>query len=429
MRNSKLAMTAAVCLAAALSFDPPVTRAAPYDLGAEVRKLFQAGWNRTKAGREGAQRQYEELRRLAPGDLRINYAYALVQLRQNRYREAVELFDQVLDADKQHLGARNAQIWLSVLTKQFPRAMHQMQQAAELLPDEDAAAEAEEPYRRFAVFLGRIFGYLDGPVKEQVSEAARADCRRQIMAQLTTTRRAAFDAAQKSVVAEFSGAAEQAELSATEAELEAARRKDRALEELNSRENEMAAAAAAEQQRLAQLKEKAEYEIRDLQDEDRKLAGELHRIEVNAIGARRELSIFEGRIDELLARAEEEEDPARKQRLLDSAARWRIDRNRALSVLREMESHHFAVNRQRGSLLQHRQQIELQLRREAGGIEKLHGTLKRVRGERERVSGEPISGKTAGVLDQRRRSTALTTYIPTPFSLETEMKRVLALFQ
>ena len=429
MRNSKLVMTAAVCLAAALWFDTAVARAEQQDLGQQVRKLFQAGWNRTKAGREGAQRQYEELRRLAPGDSRIKYAYALVQLRQNRYREAVELFDQVLDADKQHLGARNAQIWLSVLTKQFPRAMQQMQQAAELLPGEDVATEAEEPYRRFAVFLGRIFGYLDGPVKEQVSEAARADCRRQIMAQLTTTRRAAFDAARKSVVAEFSGAAEQVELSTTEAEMEAARRKDRAIEELNSRESEMAAAAAAEEQRLAQLKEKAEYEVRELQDQDRKLAGDLHRIEVAAIGVRREISIFEGRIDELFARAEEEEDHGRKQRLLDSAARWGIDRNRALAVLREMERHHFAVNRQRGSLMQRRQQIDMQLRREAGAIDKLRGTLKRVRGERERVSGEPISGNTAGVRDQQRRSTALTTYIPTPFSLETEMKRVLALFQ
>jgi len=429
MRKAKLVMAFVICPAVALSFDAAVAQTAQHNLGEEVRELFQTGWNRTKAGREGAQRQYEELRRLAPGDLRIKYAYALVQLRQNRYREAVELFDQVLDADKRHLGARNAQIWLSVLTKQFPRAMQQMQQAAELLPGEDVATEAEEPYRRFAVFLGRVFGYLDGPVKEQVSEAAREDCRRQIMAQLTTTRRAAFEAARKSVVAEFSGAAEQAEISATEAEMEAARRKDRAIEELNARENEMVAAAAAEQQRLAQLKEKAEYEIRDLQDEDRKLAGEIHRIEVNAIGVRRELSIFEGRINELFSRAEEEEDPGRKQRLLDSAARWRIDRNRALAVLREMESHHFAVNRQRGSLLQRRQQIEMQLRREAGGVEKLHGTLKRVRGERERVSGERISGDTAGVRDQQRRSTALTTYIPTPFSLETEMKRVLALFQ
>ena len=131
----------------------------------------------------------------------------------------------------------------------------------------------------------------------------------------------------------------------------------------------------------------------------------------------------------MLEQAEKEQDPLKKQPFLDAAARWQLNRNQVLAVVADRERRHVAIDQQRAALLQRRAVAERRLQQAGSRIAQFEKNVQKLQAERTRAMGKPVTGQTAGVRHQRRRSTALTTYVSMPVSLEAEAKRVLAWFQ
>src|SRR6185295_9176496 len=52
-------------------------------------------------------------------------------------------------------------------------------------------------------FLGRMFGYLEGPGSGAVTESARGEKQKKILARLTAGRKAAFEEGRKELLAQF----------------------------------------------------------------------------------------------------------------------------------------------------------------------------------------------------------------------------------
>lgn len=334
----------------------------------------------------------------------------------------------MLRSDKKNLTAWKLKAWLSMLTKEYDAAMSEMQRVADLMPGEQSDDEAETTYSELASVLGRMVGFLEGPAKEGVDAARLADCRQKIAARLTSARRLKFDEGRRSVVEQHAGAAEEAEQTGAAAEEEAAKRKEKMLQDLEHKAEETAAQAEAEQKRVEEVKKQLEYELDKVASEDRAVVEQGRQIETQVVGVRRELQVLDERTAYLLDRADHTDDPHDKQMLLDEATVMRARRQRPLMVLADLDRRYAALNAQRAGLVQRSQDIQNQYQRETGRVDKLHGTLDRIRKDRGKVQGQTVTGNTPQVRDQKKRSVSLTTYVPLPLSLDNERDRLLESF-
>ncbi len=429
MHGMKLAAVAVLGVAAGSWGRCAAAESEDAKLVPEVKKLFEIGWRRSKADREEADKQYRRLRETAPGDRRIKYAYALVQLQQMKYRDAAVLVDEVLDADHGAFAIREVRLWLLLMTKQYDRAMVEMPELAKRFPKTELEGDAEKPYADAAGFLGRACGYLAGPAKDQVAAAALSQCQDRVLARLTPQRRAAFEEGRRKVKEEFIKAKEQAQADAAKAEAEAADLKKRKLAELEERARIAAGTLANERTSVDATKKELSDEIKTITEEEQRATANLRQVEIAILQLRRELPILEERIRQLLEQAEKEQDPLKKQPFLDAAARWQLNRNQVLAVVADRERRHVAIDQQRAALLQRRAVAERRLQQAGSRIAQFEKNVQKLQAERTRAMGKPVTGQTAGVRHQRRRSTALTTYVSMPVSLEAEAKRVLAWFQ
>jgi hypothetical protein len=398
------------------------------DLKDGLERLFETGWNRSVNARAEARQQYEKLLSQFPKDVRVPFAYALVQLRQLRYPDAAKLIDRVLQTDPKNLAARKAKVWLAMLTKEYDAALSEMPRLADLLPADDAPGDAETPFREIAGLLGRLIGFLEGPAKDSVDGARLADCRQRIVSKLSSTRQTVFDQARRSVVEQYAGAAEEADQTGAAAQDAATRRKEKMLQDLDRKAEDTAAQAAAEEKRLEELKKKFDYELEKIAAEERSVLEQGRQIEVQAVGYRRELQVLDERIAQLLSLADQTDDPNEKQRLYNDATILRARRQRPLAVLADLDRRYATLNAQRAGLVQRRQEIQVRYQQESGRADQLRGSLDRIRKDKGRVQNQSVSGNTPQVRDQKKRSVSLTTYVPLPLSLDAERDRLLESF-
>jgi len=412
-------------LTAGWTLDMSSARAKDTSLKDQVAELLETGWQRSVKARAAAQKQYDQLRKIAPDDPRLPYAYALVQLRQLRYPEAARLLDEVLSQDKKNLTFWKVRAWLSVLTKEYDSALLEMQRLAELLPAEDALGDAETPYRQTAEFLGRLCAYLEGPVQASVDDRALDDCRQQILKRLTTTRKAAMEEGRKDLLQQFSGAVEETEKTSAEAKATAAKHRQQILGDLDRQQEELKTEATAAEARQAEVKKQLTYELEKIDTEQRRIVDTFRRLQYDAVALRRELATIDDRIVGLLDLAGREEDPLRKQRILDDAAHWRIMRHRPARALADVDARGTALNLQQAALVQQRREIEARWQREVGEVDKLRRSVDRIRNAKDKVQSQPVRGNTGQVRDLKSRSVALTTYLPLPINLEDERRRLL----
>jgi hypothetical protein len=395
----------------------------------QIEQLLEGGWPRSLKARGEAQQQYQKLERQSQSDARIPYAYALVQLRQLRYADAARLIDQVVKADKQNLAAGKLKIWLAVITKEYDKALLEMPRVAALLPADEAADDAETPNLEVARFLGRIMGYLEGPAKEGMEQAARNEAVRETTARLTTRRKAAFENARKAVLQQFTAMGEEAEVTSAEAKQKAEKQKERMIGDLQRKTDELAAKAEADQARLEELKQTLTYEADKIDSDDRQLLPLAQQAEAQAIAMRRDLRVIDDRIAGLYDLANREKDPNQRQLYLNDAAGWQLRRNERAVAARDADRRLAEIHAQRVQLQQKRRDLDARWQRESGRAEKLHGTLKRTLTDKDKLEKQSVSGNTSQVSDQKRRSVALTTYVPLPVSLEEERTRLLETFK
>lgn len=390
-----------------------------------VDALFEVGWQRSLRARAEAEQIYRDARQAAPGDHRVAYAYALVQLQQLRYADAAKLLDEVLEADKQNVTAWKTRAWLSAILKQYDAALAHAEQLAALAPPDAPPGAAGSPHRELADFLGRLCGYFEGPAKESVDQNRLAESRKRVLAGLSRDGQAVFDEARRGVLAQFAKSAAEVADSAEKAKADAEEKKEKKIGDLEKRQDEKAEEVAAAEARQAEAREKLVYEINRIQDELRHLADAARAIQVQALVARQDLDAVDARVAELVAAANREEDKDRKQRLLNEAARWRIRRSAPLATLAALDSRAAAVSSQQAALVRQGREAEARYQREFGRVQDLRAALDKVRAARTRVEGQPATASDPKVRTQKQRSTALTTYVPLPISLEQERKKVL----
>lgn len=390
-----------------------------------LAKLFEIGSQNTIKSRSAAADQFKELSLLAPADNRITQGYAILLIRQHKYPEAIKLIEQVLKSDESNLYAWKIKSWLSVITKNYATALVELDRVSQLM-SADETGDTEEQQLEVARYLGRVFGFLEGPVADASNPAQRDPAMKKIVARLSEPRQAAFEEGRARVLAAFNSLGAEKEESEEKAKVVAEEEREKLLEDLEARKEKIAARRSEIGPQRDKLRSEIKAESDQLLKEQQPFLNQLNVLNANAAGLRRELEIFVINIQQLLGMLEREKDPFNRGRI-------QADLDRANILAARIDGNLIAVQRQAAGV---NNQLALIQQKHVGAANRLTAELARLDSElagldkQERRNGiDSTKAKRPAVGDVRRsrslsaQATAFSTY--EEFPLETEKRRLL----
>jgi hypothetical protein len=419
------------CILAACVISLAATAGAADDpAAAGAARLLDVGWGKASQALAPAQEEFERLEAAIPGDSRVLYAYSLVLLKHHKYKDAARVLSQAAHAGPTDLPVRRADIWVAVLARRYPTALVAMGQFARTIEseavraDQDAGQETE--LRASAEFLGRIFGYLEGPAA--FDPDALADNREDVVNRLGTALADDFEEGRRGVLERHDELALRHEQARESARIEGQAEQDRTLERLDTEEADL----QVRRSELADSEERArqslEATLREIDGRLAALDAAFARLEAEAAPYHSAMVDLDRRIGRLLAAADSAQDPGRAVRLRLEADRlsdlYGINERRYAALdgqARQVRGEREAVAGERRASEERFQEELDRLRRESS---KLDRTEKRIAADR-RKADRPPSGATPPVRALASHSAALATYAP--FPLEEERARLLEL--
>ncbi|MFZ5831548.1 MAG: hypothetical protein ACOY3P_15800 [Planctomycetota bacterium] len=419
MRVSGLVF-ASVCASTLLS----VAAAGESAPAGDLANLLRRGWDRNLDALRWADGEAARLVRTNPSDPRLHYAYALVQLRHLRYAEAGESIRNLLAVDKRHLSALEAAAWLAVIQKEYDRAIKRIDELGETLAEQREGLDDRRSHN-VASLLGGLFGFMEGPARERVDQNALQRTRIALIEKLSSAEQTALEAARQEVLKDFQGSLEETEVTAATAVLDAAERKDRVIEGLSNVAQQAAQQASVAGDQFDRVRQEAGYELERLSARHRELSEQLRRAELELARAESDATLSDARVAELVLLANQESDELLRQRYLREAAVWRVERDRWLVVAQGLARQRDGIRADGRAVERQASATRAKLKQVAQQVADAEKTAVRTQTELTKASNQPISGVTSQVLDQKRRSTALTSYVPLPISLEDERQKLI----
>ena len=236
-----------------------------------TEKILTDGWSR----KYSARKKLDALM-ASPGatQLKNQQAHLLALIHQRRYREALPIATRMSSAT----SAAQKEIWVSVVMRKYSAALASMQRMAGKVtgaPKKDQIKQAQ--------FLGRMMGFLDGPVRKKTKQADRDRVRHEIEKNLGPLQ-TQFNQAHASVMKQYMGKVNELAKVITlgieqEKKLRAQLKVD--LEEIRKKNKD-------DQSRLDDKVEKTERQFRreesSLRKQDLPLQRELDRVDDAAVG-------------------------------------------------------------------------------------------------------------------------------------------------
>jgi hypothetical protein len=399
-------------------------------LAADVRQILELGWSRSLTNVKLAEQLLPQAQAAAPGDPRPAYALVLAELKQYRTKEAGQHAQSLLAAQPRYRPGLAARVWIETQQRNYPGALAAMASLAEAMADlpPDEQAESEELGR----YLGRMFGYLEGPAGNDVNPEVLLRHEQQIVAPLRPFARQAFQNGRADVAGEFAALSgtKQQTVAEEKAAAEAQKQADQA--RLAGEKQEVAADKAGLEETAVKVRSEAESLLSEI---DKKLAP----LESQLIQVTARASVLNGQmiaIDADIGRLRLRHDTAvgDENAGLRSRLRFDIDRlARQYDILaieyRSLDLEARRINAARAALFAERNGViagyEAEMKRLGVTYKKLSNQETKIARE-EKEASEPVTGNTSRVKALSARVTALPTYQPYP--LEQEKQRLLESF-
>lgn len=397
-------------------------------LKAGIVRMLDVGWSVTPTARAAADAQYTELQMLAPGDKRLLTASILVLLQQRRYEEAGKRMDELLAIDDDNILALRAKCWLAATQKNQSAAMIAAEELRAALPAETTQDVASEAIARdHLAFLGRLCGYLAGPLGTTVDQGDRKLLEKTILTGLSEQRQLVFEQARDGVTQKFF------ELTDTKVDTEQKNVADRkteveqTLQDVESARKEIDARAKELEDSATKLQKELNDELAEIERLDRPLVAELARLQARANQIRGDLASYQIQIDRLNIQLNNERDPN-----IRAAIRRDIDQlaflaSRAAGDLAAISRQGQAVEAQRAALAQRLAQAQTNF---GGQLDRINKELvslgkKEKRAEiEEKKAKRPVSASSTKTIALSSQVTALSTY--DKFPLEQAKQRLLS---
>ena len=419
-----LALVAVSLLAASLRSAEPATSAA---LRGSLQALFAESWDKSADGMSAAERHHRAARAASASDPRVDFSLALVQWRYLRYTDALRTLEQVAQSSPDYLPAAQARIYLLVLMKKHSTAVAQMESLNEQIAKIPAGPEHAAERREAVEFMGRLFGYYEGPAAALISQATVADVRRRVLEPLATDDREAFAAAFGSVRDRFAQLDDDKRRTQADAKDEQLRQKELDLQRLAAERAVVDADKQSVQQQADEAQKVARGEIDKLDAQIAPLEADYARINAQGAGLRNQLAQLDLTIADLLARADATDDPNEKDALIARSNFFAIQARRVQIDYQALDNVAAQIVGRRNALLQQRGQIvgryEAEAKRLGVQAVKLGRNEQRISVEQKKTLKTP-TGLSPQVQDKAATTASITTYVELP--LERERLRILA---
>jgi hypothetical protein len=157
------------------------------DRSSDAARLLELGDRYSANALAKARARYDELRTKPAYDARIQYALALVLIRQHGHQEAAELLGEMLAREPESLHLWRARIWAEMAMHEDHEALAGVRSMTDVLakqsPSDLPAADAEDR-RATAGFLGRVFCFLEVPREDALSAAELRSAKQYVLARL-----------------------------------------------------------------------------------------------------------------------------------------------------------------------------------------------------------------------------------------------------
>lgn len=174
----------------------------PADEKQRVKFWLDLAWKKNLDNRT----QSVELYELSPVDSPTVYiAYAVNRFRHNRVREAGDAIDAALSIAPNNLDARLMSIWIKTVRDQYDSAMTEIRTFAKTIQTRNLPpaqlGQLDNTYRR----LGRLLGYLQGPVGDQVNQEILREAIRELSVGLAPQHQQLIRAEMEVLMADYEG--------------------------------------------------------------------------------------------------------------------------------------------------------------------------------------------------------------------------------
>jgi hypothetical protein len=394
---------------------------------ASIAKLLDVGWGISPQARAAADIQWEQVAKVAGRDPRATEAMWLVLMAQRRFDEALRRLDAHLNASPEDLLAWRAKAWIQTVLKNYSAAMVSAERLSALDATHPPVLDADKPaHDETVAFLGRLMGFLSGPVADAVSQDERKTLERKLLERLSDTERTRFEDARNGVLAKYIEVSDDSAEARERAAAAAAADKAKTLAELHTDKEELTNRARELEERRKKINSELQSELDSFDKQDQPLIQQAANLNNRANFLNNDLLNFQSQALSLQQLAASEKDPARRQQLLNQA-------NNLVLLASRVEVDLITVNRllqalqtQRASIRARRVQAQnnaaSQVDRADRELAELGKRERRAEGLEKRAS-RPISTTTSKSLSLAAQATALSTY--DPFPLETAKARLL----
>lgn len=397
-------------------------------LKAGITRMLSAGWNVTPTARREADAAFVEMQAFAAGNEKLLTASFLVLLQQRRYEEAGKRIDELLAIDSDNVLALRAKCWLAATLKNHDAAMITAEELRAALPAETTQNAASEANTRDQLaFLGRLCGYLAGPLGEAVDQDNRKLLEKTILTGLGDERTRVFEEARDGVTQKFfeltdsKDDAEKKNIADRKTEVE------QTLQDVESARKEIDARVKELETSASKLQKELNDEMAEIARLDRPLLAELTRFQARANLARNDLANYQLQTDQLNAQLARERDPNIRAILRRDIDQLNFLATRVAGDLAAINRQGQAVEIQRAALAQRLAQANTNF---GGQLERINTELVSLGKKEKRASIEekkakkPVSASSTKTIALSTQATALSTY--DKFPLEQAKQKLLS---
>jgi len=379
-----------------------------------IVKLLEVGWKTTPQARIATNAQYVEVLKIAPADPRATRAAALVLMQQRRYDDAPRQIDAILEREPADVAMWRAKAWVSTILKNYPQTLLAADKLSQLLPEEmEVSTESEIAAREYVAFLGRIFGFLSGPLVETANQELRKAAEKKVLARLSASRQTTFEEARDGVLQKFLEMTDAKNEKKEQVKVAAEAEKEKTLQDVAGVREKNAKRLEDLKYQRDKVRSELNAELNEIMKADQPLVSELSRLNANASSIQQTLFRYDNEIGILQSQLAREKDPNLKNLILNQIDAVQFQYNRVQNNLAAVNRQAQGVANQRQQLAVRQQQAQNNFGGQLVGLDKEYQDLqkseKRASADEKRAN-KPVSTTTGGTLALGAAATALSTY-------------------
>lgn len=390
--------------------------------GKEFAEMLDAGWRHGAEAANTADDRYRAVQKMAGNDPRVAYAWALVLIKQRHNDAALEQFDLIL---KQHPGDLTALTWkarLRLHNKKFPEAIVALEQlsaaASASLAKASAAPERTEGLAA-ARFLGRAYGFLEGPA--DLKAAQLEELKAKLDQNLTGDARQAFDTSRAGVLEQFNRFHQQGLQHQAEDQQKEELDKKKQQELVDARKGDLERELSDITAERTRLRDEQRKELADISREARQADSVVSQAESRLSAVLRQWNIWQNERNRFLLAMDAETDLNRRELWRNEVARIDISLGTIDGERRIREGDVYRARAQRADVERTRQLAVRRHDSELSALNKRDDAARRGQrslGGKQKEIDKPVSGNSSRQRNLNARATVFVTYDESPLDIE-----------